>query len=173
MSDVPPAIVGPPTGGARSLRRQELSDAGMAIREFAQIGGDRDIAPGLAAEVKPRNKLQRMIVNQTAVAYTLAMRFTGRANSWAQRADQDFRLGNMTQAQVQTIEAARLANAAGRLMASVVEAALALDRLRNGAKQTVTVRHLTVAHGGQAIVAGRVGGGRRRGQAADGGNTQK
>jgi hypothetical protein len=40
----------------------------MLIREYGQIGGDRDIAPGLMAELKPRTLLQHMIVNQTAAA---------------------------------------------------------------------------------------------------------
>ncbi len=57
----------------REIDRRALSDTGMLIREYAQIGGDRDIAPGLSVDLKPRNMLQHMIVHQTAVAYTLAM----------------------------------------------------------------------------------------------------
>ena len=126
----------------------------MLIREYAQIGGDRDIAPGLFVELKPRNMLQRMIVHQTAVAYTLAMRLAGKANSWAKRAEQDFGLGNVAQAQMENIEAARLANSAGKLMLAVTNSAVALERLQHGTKQSVTVKHLTVSQGGQAIVAG-------------------
>jgi len=53
-------------------------------------------------------------------------------------------------------EAARTATAASRLMDSVGRAALILDRLRNGARQTVLVQHVTVGDGGQAVVAGSV-----------------
>ena len=90
------------------------------------------------------------------------MRFAGRAHSWAKRAETDFLLGNVAEAQVQSAEAVRLAGSAGKLMLTVTDAALVLDKLRHGAKQTVTVRHLTVSNGGQAIVAGAVRGGSRR-----------
>jgi hypothetical protein len=138
---------------ARELERQAVSDAAMLIREYGQIGGDRDIGPGLIAELKPRTLLQHMIVNQTAAAYTLAMRLSGRVNSWARRAEEDFRLGNTDQAQMQNAEAARLASSAGKLMLAVSSSALALEKLRHGTRQIITVRHLTVTRGGQAVVA--------------------
>jgi hypothetical protein len=97
-----------------------------------------------------------MIVNQTAAAYTLAMRLSGRANSWARRSEEDFRLGNTDQAQMQNTEAARLASSAGKLMLAVSSSALALEKLRHGTRQSITVRHLTVTRGGQAVVAGVV-----------------
>ncbi len=62
--------------------------------------------------------------------------------------------GNVTQAQLENIEAARLANSSGKLMLAVTNAAVALERLQHGTKQSVTVKHLTVSRGGQAIVAG-------------------
>jgi hypothetical protein len=36
---------------AREFERQAVSDAAMLIREYGEIGGDRDIAPGLMAEL--------------------------------------------------------------------------------------------------------------------------
>jgi hypothetical protein len=119
---------------AREAERQAVSEAATLIREYGQIGGDRDIAPGLTAELKPQTLLQHMIVNQTAAAYTLAMRLSGRANSWARRAEEDFRLGNTDQAQMQNMEAARLASSAGKLMLAVSSSALALEKLRHGDK---------------------------------------
>lgn len=82
------------------------------------------------------------------------MRLAGKANSWAKRAEQDFGFGNVAQAQMENIEAARLANSAGKLMLAVTSSALALEKLQHGTKQSVTVKHLTVSQGGQAIVAG-------------------
>jgi hypothetical protein len=66
-------------------------------------------------------------------------------------------------------EATRTATAAARLMDSFTRGALALDRLRNGGQQSVTVTHqhidqrVAVASGGAAIVAGSVspGGGKK------------
>ncbi len=54
---------------------------------------------------------------------------------------------------MENIEAARLANSAGKLMLAVTSAAVTLDKLQHGTKQSVTVKHLTVSRGGQAIVA--------------------
>jgi len=58
--------------------------------------------------------------------------------------------------QVSSIEASRLANSAARMMESFNQGLLTLDRLRNGRQQLVTVQHVNVANGGQAIVAGEV-----------------
>ena len=59
-------------------------------------------------------------------------------------------------------DAARSGAVAARLLSAFSQGALALDRLRHGARQTVTVQHVTVEDGGQAVVAGSVnqGGGR-------------
>ncbi len=74
--------------------------------------------------------------------------------------------------QVLSIEAARLLNASSRTMDTYQHALLTLERMRNGGKQTVVVQHVTVADGGQAVVAGQVKAGakrRRRGVVSDGG----
>ena len=60
------------------------------------------------------------------------------------------------------LEAARMANTAARLMEGTARAALTLDRLKNGNRQTVVVQYVTVADGGQAVVAGAMGPGGRR-----------
>jgi hypothetical protein len=58
--------------------------------------------------------------------------------------------------QVSSIEASRLANSAARMMDSFAQGLLTLDRLRHGRRQVVTVQHVTVEPGGQAIVAATV-----------------
>jgi hypothetical protein len=63
-------------------------------------------------------------------------------------------------------------NASARMMDTYQRALLTLERVRNGGKQTVVVQHVTVAGGGQAVVAGQVKTGpkrRRRGVASGGG----
>ena len=49
--------------------------------------------------------------------------------------------------QVQSIEAVRMTAASSRMMETFPRAALELDRLRNGARQTVVVQHVAVAEG--------------------------
>ena len=54
------------------------------------------------------------------------------------------------------MEAARLAGSITRLMMAFQGGATTLQRLRTGGRQVVTVQHVNVAPGGQAIVAGEV-----------------
>jgi hypothetical protein len=66
-----------------------------------------------------------------------------------------------------SIEAARLAGTAARLMATFQQGAEALGRYRSGGRQQIVVQRVNVAEGGQAVVAGTVtpagvGEGRRR-----------
>jgi hypothetical protein len=49
-----------------------------------------------------------------------------------------------------------MATAAARMMEATARAALVLDRLRNGNRQTVVVQHVAVGDGGRAVVAGAV-----------------
>jgi hypothetical protein len=56
-------------------------------------------------------------------------------------------------------ETCRLAGAINRMQATF-DGALTLQKLKTGGGQTVTVQHVQVNDGGQAVVAGRVGGGR-------------
>ena len=63
-----------------------------------------------------------------------------------------------------SVEAARLATAAARMMEATARAALTLDRLRHGNRQTVVVQHVAVGDGGQAVVAGAVAAGVTGGQ---------
>lgn len=42
------------------------------------------------------------------------------------------------------------------MMETFQRAALTLERLRNGGRQTVVVQHVDVANGGRAVVAGTV-----------------
>src|SRR5689334_8666202 len=103
-----------------------------------------------------------MLAHEIAAAHALAMKFVAKSEqmlgfvtSWDTTARQ----------QVSSIEASRLANSAARMMESFNQGLLTLDRMRNGRQQLVTVQHVNVGDGGQAIVAGEVspGGSRRRG----------
>ena len=63
------------------------------------------------------------------------------------------------------VQVTRLAGAAARMMTTFQQGLLTLQRIRTGGQQVVTVQHVEVRAGGQAIVAGKMkaGGGRARG----------
>ena len=73
-----------------------------------------------------------------------------------------------------SIEMARLANAACKCLGTAQEAALVIAKLRGGNSQRVEVRHLYVQAGGQAIVGNVTRGSRKlrkpsRGRGGNGG----
>jgi hypothetical protein len=124
--------------------------------------GDLDLAMDAADTIKARNSLEKMLAHQIAAAHGLAMKFAAKSGhflgfvtSWDTAARQ----------QVSSIEASRLAHSAARMMEAYNQGLLALDRLRNGRRQVVTVQYVTVSQGGRAIVAGALKprGSRRRG----------
>ena len=66
------------------------------------------------------------------------------------------------------IQATRLANAVARMMGAFQQGALTMQKLKAGPHQVMTVQHVTVEDGGQAVVAGQMNGGdgvRKRGGA--------
>jgi hypothetical protein len=92
-----------------------------------------------------------MLAHQMATAHHLAMTMAAKANDFAGGIKS---WDTTTRQQVQSIEAARMAGAAARMMETYQRGLLTLERLRNGGRQTVVVQHVAVGDGGQAVVAG-------------------
>jgi hypothetical protein len=92
-----------------------------------------------------------MIAHQLAAAHKLAMELCAAASRAVSRHTAAPHLHPAALA-----DAARTGGAAARLMVACQGAALALDRLRHGARQQIVVQHVAVADGGQAVVAGSV-----------------
>jgi hypothetical protein len=148
----------------RSAPDMVTARASIARINFIAETGDVDLAMDAADTIKARNSLEKMLAHQIAAAHGLAMKLAAKSGQF---------LGNVTswdtagRQQISSIEAARLANSAARMMEAFNQGLLTLDRLRNGRQQVVTVQHVTVNPGGQAIVAGALkpkGSGRRGGK---------
>lgn len=136
-------------GPRRALVRNTLTEGADRIAEDASIGrADLLALPGFtttvaggldaAASIGADNSIERMLSHQLAGAHEAGLRFLDRAL----RHDD-------------TVEAARLANAAARLIGTFQDGMLALQRIRSGGAQTVVVQHqhVNVGDGGQAVVA--------------------
>lgn len=117
--------------------------------ELARDCGAIEMACEAAEDVKARNALERMLTHQMAALHKAAMGTLAKSGK-----------------QTDTIEQARLANAAARLIGVFQDGMLTLQRVRGGGQQTVTVQHVQVSQGGQAVVAGTMatGGSRVRGR---------
>ena len=123
------------------------------------------LAMDTAASVKAGNSPEKMLAHQLAALHVLTMKAAHRALEFEKRED---RYGGGFQ-QADAIEFGRLANAVGRLSGSFQEGMLTLQRLKTGGRQTVTVRHVTVEAGANAVIGNVSGGGkhvikRRRGR---------
>jgi hypothetical protein len=94
-----------------------------------------------AESVGAEGAVEQMLVHGITAAHGLFMRLIAAGNTALRTHEHDAR---------------RNATSAARLMDSVTRAASALDRMRNGGHQHVTVERLMVADGGQALVAGKV-----------------
>jgi hypothetical protein len=162
-------------GGELSIPAKELGEA-WGLKETVDhpgrdtVGASRarlgllvdtdtvDLGIDAAATINARNSLEKMLAHQMAAAHRMSMKFL-------RRAEQELRRQNDPEA---VLEANRCSNAAARMMKAYQEGLLALGRMRTGGRQVVTVQHVQVAQGGQAIVAGAVNGPSRGAQRAEG-----
>ena len=128
-----------------SLRRTDL----LMQPSFNAVALGIDAAESIGAD----NSLEKMLAHQMAVAHEATMRLMDQALS--------------SEARQEGIEACRLANTAARLMSVFQGGLLTLQRLRSGGTQTVTVQHVNIQPGAQAVIGNvETGGVKRRG--ADG-----
>jgi hypothetical protein len=147
-----------------TIKRPDCVTATATVERLRQASaaGCLDTALDTADTIKPRNNLERMLAHQLAAAHNGAMRLTGLAMVHTHNAEH--RCGfaeSFARCQQRGVEAARLANAAARMMAAFNEGILTLAKIRTGGRQTVVVQHID-NRGGQAVVAGQVKQARRR-----------
>jgi hypothetical protein len=132
LHDLPPLV-----GSSVACSAQRSSDPGHSSRD-----GDPTLAK------------VRESGCQAAAVHKLAMRFIAKADHQLSQVD----TWNPASYQAHSVEAARLAHAAGKLMGAFSDTVLSVQRRRSGGKQVVQVIHQQVAvgAGGKAIVAGTV-----------------
>jgi hypothetical protein len=129
---------------AASMDRLKLTDDGI---------GCVALAVDAAETIQAKNSIEKMLSHQLAAAHKLAMTFAGQARELADYARTD------TYGRARDIDAAgasRAANASAKMMDAFQKGTLALHKLRTGGKQIVTVQHVNVNDGGQAVVTGGI-----------------
>ena len=129
-----------------SMDRLKLTDDGIQCVAMA-VDADETI--------QARNSIEKMMAHQLTAAHKLAMTFAGKARELI-----DHDGGRYRQEGLYVVEAARMASSSARMMEAFQKGTLALHKLRTGGKQVVTVQHVNVNDGGQAVVTGgfRAGG---------------
>lgn len=153
----------PPDDPDRPWRQREVAqtvgakpsvlaaDASLARLDMARDVGVLTLAVEAAQDAGAATATERMLSHQLAAAHqtTMALFAVTDRELHKYRKAPTLNPGALT-------EATRSANVAARVMAAFTQGAVALDRLRNGNRQLVTVQHVTVADGGRAVVAGSV-----------------
>jgi hypothetical protein len=126
-----------------TLREPNMIAVGASEQrlEAASKAGVLEAAVDAAQSAKAANSLEKMLCHQMAAAHHAGMTLLTRS----------------IEARMPPLEAARLSNAAARMMEMYQQGLLTLQKLRTGGKQTVVVQHVQVADGGQAVIAGNVG----------------
>jgi len=114
------------------------------------------LAVDAAESIGAANSLEKMLAHQMAVAHEASLRLMDRALA--------YEAGERSMREGDSVEACRLTNAAARLMSVFQDAMLTLQKVRTGGNQTVTVQHVNVAAGAQAVIGTvQTGGTKRRG----------
>jgi hypothetical protein len=142
-----------------TLERPTTISIGASVdRMNAALGaGVLEPAVDAAASAQASNSLEKMLCHQMAGAHFAAMRL----------------LEQSAERRLPIAEVARLTNAATRLIDVYQRGCLTLQKMKTRGTQRVVVQYqqVNVGDGGQAVVAGRLGGGSRR-RGRSGGNAE-
>jgi hypothetical protein len=137
---------------AEATERRMVLTAGVS-------NGALTLALDAAESIGAANALEQLLMHQTAATHEAGMKLLARADLLMMAP-----VSGCSEARLHlhSMEAARLTTVAIRAFEASQGAMLTLGRLRNGGRQTITVQHVTVQDGGQAVVAGSVRRGDRR-----------
>lgn len=100
-----------------------------------------------AESIQADNSLEKMLAHQMAMCHQTAFKLMDQALEWQEKAYPSNR--NPQQA---TVEQVRLMNCSVRLMETFQKGMLTLQKIRTGGNQTMTVQHVHIESGGQAVI---------------------
>lgn len=135
---VPPASRGL-FGMAEAVREPDYVSMEASIEriELAEKCKVFNMALDTAETIGANNAPEQMLAHQMAAAHRAALELLAKSSR-----------------QGSPVEMARLANSSARLMEVFQKAMLTLNKVRTGGQQVVTVQHVQVGDGGQAIING-------------------
>jgi hypothetical protein len=123
----------------------DAAEARLALAEEADVV---TLALDVAQTIGARNSAEKMLAAELAAAHRLGMEMMASARRLVERFEDS---GHVAL----SVEGARLATCATKLMLAFQGGMATIVRLRGGGQQVVTVQHVNVS-GGQAVVAGQV-----------------
>ena len=124
-------------------------DASRDRLALASGAGVLEMALDASDTINSKNSLEKMLVHQMAVLHRQIMRLSTRM--------EDLSIVRSDGFQQRNVEVCRLGGTVARLAVAYQAGFLALQRARCGGRQVVTVQHVHVGDGGQAVVAAKIG----------------
>ena len=122
------------------------------------------LAVDAAHSIQADNSMEKMLAHQMALAHEMAMKIGNAAMGEVQKIQHPTTFGGGLKPGAAT-ELQRLTNSVARLMATYQQGMLTMQRLRTGGTQTVTVQHVNIEAGGQAVIGNvKTGGDRLQGE---------
>lgn len=103
-----------------------------------------------ATSIEASNSLEKMLAHQMTLAHELVMKSGNAAMRELEKLQSKQKIGKYYQEEA--IEYQRLANSTAKLMNAYSTHLLALQKIRSGGNQTMTVQHVHVNDGGQAVI---------------------
>jgi hypothetical protein len=109
------------------------------------------LAVDAADSIKADNSMEKMLAHQMALAHEMVMKLGNAAMGETWKIQQATTHGNGLRPGAAT-ELQRLTNSVARLMGAYQQGMLTLQKLKTGGNQTVTVQHVNISPGGQAVI---------------------
>ena len=113
------------------------------------------LAIDMADTIKADNSAEKALAHQMAMTHELVMRLGNAAMGEVYRVQKTGFHDPLEQGAATELQ--RLVNCVSRLQATYQQGLLTIQKLRTGGNQTVTVQHVNIESGGQAVI-GNVGG---------------
>jgi len=167
----------PPIEGTDHRQRSQRIDIRDTLRNPDQVARDASaertelllqdsvdvtaMAIDAADSIDAENSLEKMLAHQMALAHKAGFQLADKALRLADHVH-DHR--DPKSLQIYTTEAARLMNSSARMMKAFHDGLTTLAKIRTGGNQTMTVQHVHVSEGGQAVIGNVSDGGRKRGE---------
>lgn len=142
----------------------DLLDAEASVERLRLVraAGSLSLAVDAAERSGATSPAEQMLAHQMAASHQLAMKLAAKSQTFLERQFLSYKApvnkdDEAKREQVASIEAARLATACARMMEATARVAVVLDRLKNGATQTIIVHQkVDVLPGAQSVVNGAV-----------------
>lgn len=145
------------------LSGNRIHEEASVCRTDLLVTNNLDIAAlaiDAADSVSADNSMEKMLAHQMALTHQMVMKIGNAAMGEVQKIQNPTTFGNGMKPGAAT-ELQRLTNSVARLMGVYQQGMLTLQRIKTGGNQTMTVQHVNVESGGQAVIGQVQAGGRQ------------